>query len=65
MRTIFKIFQNEGYGIGSNFIYKTINGGTTWLKVCEVNTRILSSITKTPNGKIFLVGNDRIILKKE
>lgn len=56
--------DNTGYGIGGNAIYKTINGGKDWAVDYENNKMIFTSITKTPNGKLFIVTNEGNILRK-
>jgi photosystem II stability/assembly factor-like uncharacterized protein len=57
--------QDEGYGMGHKAIHKTTDGGITWIKDYKDSTLTFSSITKTPDEKIFIVGNQGIILKKE
>ncbi|WP_338356892.1 WD40/YVTN/BNR-like repeat-containing protein [Yeosuana marina] len=57
--------NNIGYGVGNNSIYKTENGGRNWLKDYENNDMIFTSITKTPNGNLFTVSNNGMILRKQ
>ena len=56
--------NNLGYGIGNSFIYKTQDGGKTWIKDYENNTLLFTSIAKTPNGKLYCVTNNGMILRK-
>ncbi|MDY7396331.1 YCF48-related protein [Aureibaculum sp. 2210JD6-5] len=58
------VFIDEltGYAIGGSSIFKTENGGLDWAKDYNDNQIILSSITKTPNNRIFAVGNNGKIL---
>ena len=53
-----------GYGVGNNFIYKTKDGGKTWTKDYENNTMLFTSIAKTPNGKLYCITNNGMILRK-
>jgi len=65
------VFINEelGYAVGGRSVYKTEDGGVSWAEDYKSTTSeraiVLLSITKTPNGSIFVVGDDGIILKKE
>lgn len=61
------IDSNLGYGIGRNNIYKTEDGAITWIndyEDYESENLVFTSITKTPNGKLFAVTNEGDILKK-
>lgn len=55
--------NNEGYGIGFNKIYKTEDGGETWIKDYENDQMVFISIAKTPSKTLFVVTDDGIILK--
>ena len=57
--------NNVGYGVGSSSIYKTENGGKNWTEDYENSSMSFNSITKTLSGKLFVVGNDGIILRKQ
>ena len=59
------ISEKNGYAIGSNSIYKTVNRGKNWNKdfTAEGNT-FLSSIAISDEKSLFVVGNNGIILKK-
>ncbi len=57
--------KKEGYAVAYNEIYKTINGGIDWISDYKNSSTIFSSISKTPNGIIFVVGNDGKILSKK
>jgi len=57
--------NNIGYGVGYNSIYKTENGGKDWVIDYENDEMIFTSITKTPNDKLFTVTNNGNILYKE
>lgn len=64
-RDIVFLTENVGYGVGYHSIYKTENGGETWVKDYENNTMIFSSIAKTPNGQLFTVTSNGTILRKK
>ena len=57
--------NNLGYGIGNGFIYKTQDGGKIWIKDYENNTLLFTAIAKTPNGKLYCVTNNGMILRKQ
>jgi len=63
------VFINKelGYAVGGHSVYKTEDGGITWTKDYKSSdtSATLNGITKTPNGSIFVVGRNGIILKKE
>ncbi|MCH7524905.1 MAG: hypothetical protein IIC74_07840 [Bacteroidetes bacterium] len=65
------VFVDEslGYVVGGRSVYKTEDGGVSWTEdyksTIGEGDLVLISITKTPNGSIFVVGDDGIILKKE
>lgn len=63
------VFVNAplGYAVGGQTIYKTEDAGVTWTVdyVSENVEDDLYSITKTPNGSIFVVGKNGTLLKKE
>ncbi|NOQ28226.1 MAG: hypothetical protein GQ564_22920 [Bacteroidales bacterium] len=57
--------QYEGYGLSSSSIFKTIDGGISWKEDYTNSSFTFSAITKTPDEKIFVVGNGGVILRKE
>lgn len=57
--------QDEGYGLSSRSIFKTIDGGISWKEDYTDSSMVFSSITKTPDEKLFVVGNGGVILRKE
>ena len=57
--------SKEGYAVAHNEIYKTVNGGIHWTSDYKNSSMVFSSITKAPNGNIFIVGNDGKILSKK
>ncbi|NOQ28225.1 MAG: hypothetical protein GQ564_22915 [Bacteroidales bacterium] len=57
--------QDEGYGLSSRSVFKTIDGGISWKEDHTDSSMIFSAITKTPDEKIFVVGNGGVILRKE
>jgi photosystem II stability/assembly factor-like uncharacterized protein len=59
--------ENEGYLISGNSIYKSNDAGSSWNIEYEhedMNNYLLS-ITSTPNKKLYAVGNNGIILKRD
>ncbi|WP_298420141.1 YCF48-related protein [uncultured Kordia sp.] len=61
------INEQEGYLLSRNKIYKTINGGVSWnLEYEHEDINIyLRSITSTSNGKLYAVGKNGLILKRD
>lgn len=57
--------QDEGYGLSSRSIFKTIDGGISWKDEYTDSSMVFSSITATPDGKLFVAGSSGIILRKE
>ena len=58
--------DNEiGYGISSNVIFITKDGGLSWTIDYETVSMAFTSITRTPNNKIVVVTNNGNIFIKE
>lgn len=59
--------ENEGYMISGNSIYKSTDGGFSWNIEYEHEAIgfHLISMTSTPNGKLYAVGQDGVILKRD
>ena len=58
--------ENDGYVLSGNSIYRTNDGGLNWAKEYEHEDidNYLISMTSTPNGKLYVVGKNGIILKR-
>ncbi|MCF6180593.1 YCF48-related protein [Lutibacter sp.] len=58
--------ENDGYVLSGNSIYRTNDGGLNWSKEYEHEDidNYLISMTSTPNGKLYVVGENGIILKR-
>ena len=64
-REILFFSKDEGYGMSSCSIFKTIDGGISWNEEYTDSTKIFTSITATPDGTLFVATTTNIILKKE
>lgn len=57
--------NDEGYGLSSFSIFKTIDGGISWKDDYTDSSMVFSSLAKTFDNKLFVVGNDGVILRKK
>lgn len=63
-KEILFLTKEEGYGLSSFSIFKTIDGGVSWGEEYTDSSMVFSSITATPDGTLFVIGNDGVILRK-
>jgi photosystem II stability/assembly factor-like uncharacterized protein len=57
--------ENTGYGFGSNFYLKTVNGGANWniLLIVSGSTRTYGKVDITSNGAIHAVGSNGAMIR--
>jgi photosystem II stability/assembly factor-like uncharacterized protein len=55
---------NNGYIVGDGgLLLVTTDGGLNWTKMQNPNSENVNHITKKPNGSVYMVGNNGVIIK--